>query len=101
MTGLLAAFVRTCWTASLIPKRILTAGYYLYGWSSERKGRDDLTAMVMVVVPQVMAMVECLRLAAPRLLPVTTRELPYLNTMHYIVRVISYISPLNKHRLNI
>lgn len=37
----------------------------------------------------------------PRLLPVTTRELPYLNTMHYIVRVISYISPLNKHRLNI
>lgn len=37
----------------------------------------------------------------PRLLPVTTRELLYLNTMHYIVRVISYISPLNKHRLNI
>ena len=25
-------------------------------------------------------------------LPVTIRELPYLNTMHYIVRVISYIS---------
>lgn len=37
----------------------------------------------------------------PRLLPVTTRELPYLNTMRYIVRVISYISPLNKHCLNI
>ena len=36
-----------------------------------------------------------------RLLPVTTRGLPYLNTMHYIVRVISYISRLNKHRLNI
>lgn len=35
------------------------------------------------------------------LLPVTTRGLPYLNTMHYIVRVISYISRLNKHRLNI
>lgn len=30
-----------------------------------------------------------------------SRVLPYLNTMHYIVRVISYISPLNKHRLNI
>lgn len=29
------------------------------------------------------------------------RELPYLNTMHYIVRVISYISLLNKHRFNI
>lgn len=42
MTGLLAAFVRTCWAASLIPKRILTAGYYLYGWSSERKGRGRL-----------------------------------------------------------
>lgn len=36
-----------------------------------------------------------------RLLPVTIRELPYLNTMRYIVRVISYISPLNKHCLNI
>lgn len=39
--------------------------------------------------------------SSPRLLPVTTRELPYLNTMRYIVRVISYISPLNKHCLNI
>lgn len=38
---------------------------------------------------------------ASTVLPVTTRGLPYLNTMHYIVRVISYISRLNKHRLNI
>ena len=27
------------------------------------------------------------------MLPVTTRELLYLNTMHYIVRVMSYIFP--------
>lgn len=56
-------------------------------------------ATVMVVVPQVMVMVERLLLAA--VAPGHDSELPYLNTMHYIVRVISYISPLNKHRLNI
>lgn len=104
--GRVCSYVRA---ASLIPKRIRSRDIIYTGGvarARERRGRDNLMAttpamaMVMVVVPQVMVMVERLRLAA-RLLPVTTRELPYLNTMHYIVRVISYISPLNKHRLNI
>lgn len=67
MMGLLVCI---CADRESNPEKNPTAGYYLYGWSSVRRGRDDLMAatpamaMVMVVVPQVMVMVERLLLAA-------------------------------------
>lgn len=98
-----SAFVRiyTCGPASLIPKRIRPRGI-IYTGGAARRGRDDSDGDGGGNGGGAAGDGDGGEAAPlPRLLPVTTRELPYLNTMYYIVRVISYISPLNKHRLNI